>query len=87
MEKTRCRFTCQSVKASAHAPGEENLSYDYEFSAVSGKDGECNQFWKWTPNGEMRFTCTAQRNLFIPGHDYYIDISAVEPIPMIDHQS
>ncbi len=81
MSKTRCKFVCQECKIGNAGDG---LIYTYKLAAVTSGSPENEEFWKWTPNGELNFDCVAQRDAFIPGEEYYIDISPVKDLKKIE---
>ena len=61
----------------------QGFTYDYEFAAVYGNGEACEEnkkFWKWTPNGKLTFGCTAAKDMFVPGEEYYLDLTACNPI-------
>lgn len=66
---TRCKFKCLSVT-------DKGDSKDFEFTAVtSGNSEEDKKFHKWTPSGTLKFNCLNPSVSFLPGKDYYLDIT------------
>ncbi len=64
---TRCKFKCEEV-----IQGESG--YEYKFIPVVSGSAENEAFFKWTPYGSLKFGVTEKRE-FIPGEEYYIDIT------------
>lgn len=72
--KTRCKFVCSSVTLRA-GHGDDKFLYDVVLDAVTNGSEENESFWKWTPSGKLEFS-TIKTGEFVPGAEYYIDISA-----------
>lgn len=68
---TRCKFRCASVT-------DNGETKDFQFVPVYGDSEENKSFWKWTPSGELKFNCTNKEVNFVPGKEYYIDISEAQ---------
>lgn len=81
---THCKFTCQSVNKRTSETPEFPYAYDVEFHPVLDGSAENKEFFAWTPAGILRMTLKV--DLFVPGKDYYLDITevpapvAVEPV-------
>lgn len=71
---TRCKMTCQTVSTSG---GGENQTHEAIFMPVTGGCKENEDFYKWTPGGELKLSVLKNQN-FESGKDYYIDISLAE---------
>jgi hypothetical protein len=78
-EMTRCKFHCQSVTKTMHRQndGTEKLLYTAEFYAVYDGSEENKQFFAMTPSGTLKLG-VYKEDLFLPGKDYYLDLSAAE---------
>lgn len=78
----RAKFQCQSVRKyldSSWNPetkqSDWHFLYEYEFSAVYGKDNSENEkFFASTPTGGLKMSAVRD-DLFIPGENYYLDLS------------
>lgn len=71
--KVRCKFRCESLTVSKSGT-------QVELVAVTSGSPENQSFFKYTPYGTMKFgtindEAAAQ---FVPGNEYYIDITKVE---------
>lgn len=71
----RAKFNCVSVEPN---PGGEGV--DVLMRAVIGEEGDNAEWSKWTPTGEltMHVTNPSAAERFVPGWDYFIDISPDE---------
>ena len=73
----RCKFVCQSKR---EFMSDKDKCYDYEFSAVYGAANDASdenkKFWKYTPSGKLN-VATVNDGQFIPGKEYYLDLSDV----------
>jgi hypothetical protein len=67
---TRCKIVCQAVTKTLYADGE--FGYESRFSFVTSGSPENEQFYKWTPGGEVRVAIT-KNDVFVPGKQYYLD--------------
>jgi hypothetical protein len=71
----RCKFVCSRV-AESHV-NKTDHQWEYEFHAVYGDSSPENKmFWKYTPSGQLKFSCMTQGPLFEVGKEYYLDLSA-----------
>lgn len=72
MDKTRCKFRCNSVT-------DYGAQRQVEFSAVYSGTPENDAFHTSTPNGNLEITVDneATFEFFKPGAEYYLDIIAV----------
>ena len=69
---TRCKFRCETKT-------EHNGDMkSYTFAAVTNGSDENKDFWKWTPSGKLEFQCLNSNVNFIPGKEYYLDITPIE---------
>lgn len=52
-----------------------------ELSAVTGGSEENKEFFKWTPGGKLTLPNLhkAPASIFVPGQEYYIDITLATP--------
>ena len=68
---TRCKFQCVEVK---HQKQSQNVLLE---PVTSDSAEENKSFSKYTPAGKLELTITNEKifNVFVPGNDYYIDIS------------
>ena len=69
----RAKMKCNSV---TKTEGSENV----KFSPVTAGSSKENESWsKWTPSGslELNITNPAVHGAFVPGVEYFIDISEV----------
>ncbi len=74
---TRCKFRCTKVEKQASGnmePGKE-FAYVAYFEVVTCGSKENDEFFMWTPFGELRMGALRD-DKFIPGKEYYLDISA-----------
>lgn len=71
----KAKFRCNTIVDTKHQGG----SYRHvSFSAIYGNEGENKDFAKSTPWGEIKLQIdesTAAFDAFIPGKDYYINLS------------
>jgi len=75
----RCKFHCQEKVTREtgvwHGGNcSQGISYSYKFIAVTNNSEENNKFFASTPSGIFDVQ-TVRNDLFVPGKDYYIDIS------------
>jgi hypothetical protein len=56
----------------------ENQQIDFRFNPVTGGSDENKKFWKWTPSGELKFSCLNPSVDFEPGKEYYLEISEAQ---------
>lgn len=68
----RCKFVCVSKTIRGAGESQNN---SFEFGPVTGGSEENKSFWKYTPNGRLEFSCTNPDVDFIPGQEYFLDIS------------
>lgn len=67
---TRCKFRCNSVTL------KEDGSKDFQFSpAYADRSPENKLFWKYTPTGSLVFNTVNLSVEFVPGREYYLDIT------------
>lgn len=71
----RAAFRCQSITRRTESEG-----WDIEFVAVADKDGAYKEFFKYTPNGQLRMGCLNPSAVeqFVPGKVYFLDFSPAE---------
>ena len=74
---TRCKFHCQSVEKSWDR-SKEKFVYTAKFSAVYDGSEENKKFFEYTPNGALSIGLYKE-DLFVPGRDYYLDMSEAVP--------
>lgn len=73
--KTRCKFKCDSVTLMSGDGKSAILS-----PVVSNdKDSENSKFWKYTPSGKLELMWINPDVNFVPGKEYYLDITLAEP--------
>lgn len=85
MEKVRCKFTCNKIEVEKGWSEKAPFVYTYKLAAVYGEDNSENaKFWEATPNGEFSMVCSHQKDLFIPGEEYYIDIIPAKSIAKLE---
>lgn len=73
MDMVRCKFKCtQKI--------EKESGFQVAFEPVTSGSAENEQFFKWTPFGGMEFGTINEEaaKQFVPGKEYYIDISPAE---------
>ena len=72
----RCKFRCVAVNEHEQAGGESN--YTVLLEAVTGGSEENERFWRFTPSGRLDFQCLSEAVAaeFVPGSEYFLDISA-----------
>ena len=63
----RCKFEC--IRKTIYEDWVE-----YEFSAVTQGSEENKNFFKFTPNGTLKFGCVNPTVDFIVGKEYYLDL-------------
>jgi len=71
MTTTRCKFFCKSVT-------DFGDTQEVKFSPVmknSDENCENSKFWKWTPSGSLEFSTINKDVKFVPGKEYYLDIT------------
>lgn len=68
---TRCKFKCNSVTDHGQAK-------DASFSPVTSDTPENKTFWQYTPSGKLDLTWLNANVQFVPGKEYYMDISAAD---------
>lgn len=78
---TRCKFSCVSVTKQKSwerepQPGRE-FHYAAKFTAVTSGSEENDRFFAATPSGTLEISTFVQ-DVFEPGKDYYLDLSAAE---------
>ena len=73
MKTTRCKFKCMSKTQTTEG-------FNVRFAPVTGGSDENKAFFKWTPTGQLEFGTINEEAAadFIPGEEYYIDITAVK---------
>lgn len=69
--KTRLKVRCISEKSAT------DDGYEYKFEPVTSGSEENEEFFNYTPYGELMFGVTAKRK-FKAGKEYYVDITPVE---------
>lgn len=72
---TRCKFKCDRV--TEHAGGNR----DVHMTPVMSGSEENKSFWAASPGGEFRLNWVNPNVRFVPGKEYYIDISLATPAP------
>lgn len=79
MEKvTRCKFKCDSILLLEN--GHKNVTL---LPVMSGSE-ENKSFWKQSPGGKFELYYVNPEVEFIPGKEYYIDISlAAAPVQAV----
>ena len=73
MNTVRCKFVCYE-RAERYDSYNRMTVYSYRFNAVISGSEENQQFWRWTPGGQLTVDAVKQ-NLFEPGKEYYLDLS------------
>jgi len=71
METTRCKFKCNSVT-------DHGAAKDVDMSPVTGDTPENKTFWQYTPSGSFKMGWVNPNVSFIPGKEYYLDITPAE---------
>jgi len=66
---TRCKFKCDSVTAFSES------AFTVSLTAVTNGSEENKSFWKYTPSGKLEFNCINENVKFIPGKEYYLDVT------------
>lgn len=65
---TRCKFKCETV--TQHVG-----SQSVHLTPVVTGSPENQQFWQFTPSGDLRFNSLNANIVFVPGKEYFLDIS------------
>ena len=73
---TRCKFVCNEVRKRQSGVPEFPFVFDVSFSPVTDGSDENKEFFAWTPCGAL--TLTIKRDIFVPGREYYLNISEME---------
>jgi hypothetical protein len=70
MKQTRCKFKCESVT-------DHGTSKSVLLTPVYSSDpnSENKAFWQATPSGSLNLTWVNKNVEFMPGKEYYIDIT------------
>lgn len=73
----RAKFRCSSVED--FGPGKTR---SYKFNASVDKAGipEAEQFTKYTPSGSLTISVDNPAVVFVPGKEYFLDFTPVEPV-------
>lgn len=71
IDATRAKFKCVSVTDHGHAK-------DAKFHPVTGDTPENKQFWKFTPSGHLELSYINPDVTFVPGQEYYLDITPAQ---------
>ena len=80
MKTIRCKMTCDEMKVTkSHGQNQPHM-FSYELVPVIGDSPENKSFWEYTPSGVLRIECSSQKDLFIQGKEYYVDISLAEDV-------
>jgi len=74
---TRCKFKCDFVQH--NAGGSKNAP----LSPVYGDSPENKSFWKYTPTGKLEINHSNPSVEFVPGAEYYIDVSLATAAPPV----
>jgi hypothetical protein len=53
----------------------QSLAYVFTVVVDTNKDSENAKFFRFTPNGQLTLSVVNPAIVFIPGREYYIDIS------------
>jgi hypothetical protein len=69
---TRCKFKCNSITDFGESKSVNMTAVTY------GIEAENKEFWKWTPSGTFEISCLNPAVQFIPGKEYYLDITEAE---------
>ncbi len=69
---TRAKFNCVSVTA---MPDSKSVL----LVPVIGGSEENKSFWKYTPSGRLELNILNENVAFVPGKEYYVDISEAAP--------
>lgn len=78
----RCKFKCVSVeKAASWNKGMGGFLYTAKFEPVTSGSAENDSFFAHTPCGGMTIG-QYEEDAFIPGNEYFIDISIAAAIPV-----
>ena len=70
--KTRCKFKCDSVTDFGQTKSVKMTVVTY------GPEAENKEFFKWTPSGSFEIGCVNPAVKFVPGKEYYLDITEAE---------
>lgn len=74
---TRCKFKCHEVSKIVDFYNSEKFLYTAKFSPVTSGSEENKKFFAATPSGSLSIG-TYSEDLFMPGKEYYLDISDVQ---------
>lgn len=69
----RCKFVCSKVSEQHMQGGDKQ--WEYEFYAVYTGSDENKMYWKYTPSGNLKFSCMNEGPLFEVGKEYYLDLT------------
>ena len=75
----RCKFVCESVTSVANWDLNKGLLYTTRFKAVYGGSPENDAFFAATPSGVLEVGIHKD-DAFVPGKEYYIDITAADEV-------
>ena len=86
MKSIRCKMTCNEMTVRKNWSDKQPYLFSYELAPVCSDDenAENKAFWEATPSGILKIDCSLQKDLFLPGKEYYIDISLVEEAKAIE---
>jgi hypothetical protein len=74
METVRCKYVCREIVTREGTRDPEGKLYEVRFSPVTSGSPENEEFYKWTPAGELKIG-TIKRMPFEVGKSYYLDIT------------
>lgn len=75
---TRCKFRCNEVLKTESGSNVTPFTYHVKFTPVTQGSKENELFFAWTPSGLL--TLTVKQDLFVPGKEYFLDISLAVPV-------
>lgn len=82
----RCKLHCASVTHTETGNWDPKLqksvvaiTHEVQLFAVTGDSPENKEFFASTPSGHLLLK-TVRDDLFVPGLDYYVDLTPVTPV-------
>ena len=70
----RCKFRCDTITKQVGELQSGEMLYKAIFAIVTGGSKENEEFFKWTPSGQLQIGLYKE-DIFQPGKEYYIDIT------------
>jgi hypothetical protein len=75
---TRCKFKCDSIQVLAPNNGKSPRNAILSPVYSSDPTSENKRFWDYTPSGKFELNYINESVEFVPGKEYYIDITLAE---------